>query len=490
MKEPSAMQNKEFNHMDQVFRKAFENVPEESPSAQDWAGMKENLGREGLLKAKGNRHTIFLALLLALAGGFAGIYFFLNDKTQSASKQEPLVPVTVPQEPVISQPEKSLPLTFRQTVQNIPEVENKVSKLKIEHEQPAKQENPTSLVKSVAEKRTEPLTSDAQKERALPDAEHINPENTAQAAIPVMEQEGSAAQMDGVQQQMPVVITQDDRSVVMELPVTETPVTSTPDSAKNVVTDLPSDMPDLNQTSSAQAVTAFIQDTNSQVHKKFLVGIYLSKDFNAYAIKTKTADGEEISSNTDISGQQTFWQYTTGITAAYAKTQRMAVQAGIFFSQKRKITASNTHVGFTEDSALNRIYTNYQYQLSASYLELNVKVKYYLSTGTWRIYAAPGITGGFNFPVRSAQQNYFLREEYNRETIIRDKVILEPFSMGLDLTGGLGLEYNMDKQWALYAEPAYRYGLNPVIKHPAYTRIPVEHYLRAFGIGFGLNYKF
>jgi len=118
------------------------------------------------------------------------------------------------------------------------------------------------------------------------------------------------------------------------------------------------------------------------------------------------------------------------------------------------------------------------------------KGRYYFLQKKNSFYATLGAAGSYNLPVKNDSSDYFLRTSYSRSSTESEHVALNASSAGLILVVSAGIEIPVGTTWEVYVEPAYKYSLDPVIKHPGYDRVPVEHFLRSISLATGLMYKF
>jgi len=224
------------------------------------------------------------------------------------------------------------------------------------------------------------------------------------------------------------------------------------------------------------------------------IGGYFSLDFNQYTSKDmkNTSYGESqyvLNAFDPNSDSVKRVQFTAGITGGYGFSKYFSVEGGLYYAQRKKVNKNIVVPMYA--SSYGESISEYFYYYNGKYLDLNIRLKWYVVKGKVSYYVAPGMFGSFNFPGKEEKRGYFMRTFYSESTHPEtQKIILEPRSLGLSPCIAGGVEVQLNSKWGIYAEPSYRYSLNPVIQHATYDKIPVHHFLRTISFGIGGMYRF
>ncbi len=228
--------------------------------------------------------------------------------------------------------------------------------------------------------------------------------------------------------------------------------------------------------------------SNFYAAKKWGIALYIAPENSHYEMRTKA--NQDLFT---IAGPDRRAGNTLGINLSYSIAQNFYVQSGAWYAQKPAVSITESFIGYTPDSSgstdtLRASYRNYTMQYQGRYLEVPLNIKYYCRlSNAMRIYVLAGMIASFNMP---GSKSYFIRESYDQGEIYRDRVNLSAFSVGLAGHFAVGLEMRVNSSWSLYAEPFYKYSFSPVLKQKTYKNIPVEHFNRSWGAGFGIIYHF
>jgi hypothetical protein len=231
----------------------------------------------------------------------------------------------------------------------------------------------------------------------------------------------------------------------------------------------------------------------SGFNSKPWIGIYASWDFTSYHLRENSnfaTEAGDIINSASIEGESSLEQYTIGIMGGLRMTPKLALEAGALFSQKRKLndiisTDANANSNGEES------FSDFVYCYNAKYVEAYGRVKYYIIEKKQSFYVTAGAVGSFNFPSRKDDRGYFERTTFSEVSPPQtDRITLEASSAGLSIVVSAGMEISLKGRWNLFIEPGYRHALTPVILHPDYEKLPVEHFWRTFSVGTGLMYKF
>jgi len=125
--------------------------------------------------------------------------------------------------------------------------------------------------------------------------------------------------------------------------------------------------------------------------------------------------------------------FTLGLQFDYHFSDRIAIETGLLYSQKKKYFADNI---LSSDSL--KLYT---FHLNSKYLELPIAIKYYINKpSAFNYYVSGGFIFNSNFP--SKDKSYFMLT-HNDTSGYYEKLTLEPQSIGFALLIGAGIEYAM-----------------------------------------------
>jgi opacity protein-like surface antigen len=177
--------------------------------------------------------------------------------------------------------------------------------------------------------------------------------------------------------------------------------------------------------------------------------------------------------------------FSAGFNFNYKFSDNLIVEAEILFSDKGEKTKKYT---LTQTGNMSEIIDlrsvsaatfNHHYY----YLDVPLKINYYLLTKNVRFY----FTAGVSF-------NTFL---YQKTTTVLEKKNgseekLTSFSqpkteiVNLSLLAGVGINYNLTDRYSLKLEPVFKHSLNPIINKDA----PIKSYLYSLGLNIGIAYYF
>jgi hypothetical protein len=223
--------------------------------------------------------------------------------------------------------------------------------------------------------------------------------------------------------------------------------------------------------------------------KKFKLGINYSFDFTKYFVEQNKSvaseDAEYAASSDSIKGIKQGAQFTIGVSGAYSITPHLEVELEIAYSQKEKLS------DVIQTPIINNQYSVFKYFYNGKYFEFGGKLKYLIpATNRIALYPTIGGMASFNFPTNATDKGYYIRKTFTDTLTHTDKILLETSSASLSFLVGLEINYQLSSRWSAFIEPLYKYGINPVIKHPTYDYIPVNHYWRTVSIGAGIKYSF
>jgi len=209
---------------------------------------------------------------------------------------------------------------------------------------------------------------------------------------------------------------------------------------------------------------------DSSTYPIFSVGPFIGYNSSKYKVVTNNPLGDYAIRVSDLDGVSPF-EYSAGINFNFRHSKNFAVEAGVWYSQERTLfLALDTTPGVA-------------FNYSGKYLDIPVRLKYHLQLEKLTFYASAGVLFNFNFPAktRSTYQHLDYKTTYT--------VTLMPASAGINAIAALGVQFDLKPKLSMYIEPAYTYSFSPIVKHPTFKDVAVDHYTNTIGIGIGLFYK-
>lgn len=223
--------------------------------------------------------------------------------------------------------------------------------------------------------------------------------------------------------------------------------------------------------------------------KKFCVGIYASLDRNNYSVKSGNTllTGGITSFGDSIKGVPSWGQYTFGVTGGYKPSERILLETGLFYSQKKKIIYDSPNYPIQQIPGDSNSWTNnrFVYRHNAQYIQLFLKMKvYYLEKNMFRLFVSPGFIFEANMPASKENKSYYSYESVSKTTYTKNKYAFSSSSIGTNLTISTGVEFKLNGNWVLAVEPSYNYKLSQEIRFKNTVEVsPVKHYNRALCFG-------
>lgn len=480
------MDNEQLNNdFEEQFNEQLDNLSEEKPSVKDWELLRDSLKKEGLIKRDSRwRKYLLFFLLPAVIGGVISIPLLTNrysidlgfiSQERTSNGQNKILTNQANENAVarIAANNKTLPAK-----KNIFE---KANAEELETEAGASENNSNHNVQLLAHRKTKKLPVDAMKE---------NEE--------VKERKNNA---EGANDNSSGVGATSDNTFETAKENSDNETTQAGNNSKEKV----------NSDSSASAImlpeeissdtipkdTAVVKETltkSSDSGRKPWVGIFASWDFTSYHLRENSNvlvnEASTVFNSSGIGGEKSLAQYTFGIMGGLRVSKKFALEAGVFYSQKRKLSDVVSSPAGT-DAQGDESFSDFAYHYNAKYIEALGRVKYYFLEKKQSFYVTAGATGSFNFPSAKADKGYFERTTFSETAAPQtDIVTLESSSAGLSIVLTAGAEVTLSQRWNLFIEPAYKHALTSVTRHPYYDKIPVEHFWRTFSLGTGLMYKF
>ena len=500
------MDNERMNSdFDEQYKKHLKNLPEEKPSVKDWELLRGNLQKEGLIKNNSNGRKYFLLFLLAaiVAGGIS-IPLLLNrysidlsfiSSTGDSGEQSKITVKHAKEKTAAGiTSDKETPQTGKHILQEAnaePEVK----------EADIPETNLNSGVQVLAQRQAKKVPESAigerEEDKTKKNISRGGNENSKGEETP---SKGESEMESGKLQPASQAEANSNREASVDSGIAES---ATAPSGNNSVENSDTDSAVIAEpvkdakSDSAQAAAQAPKDTTQEksgFSPKPWIGIYTSWDFTGYHLKennnvTAGEAGAALNSS-DIGGENSLAQYTLGIMGGLRVSKKFALEAGAFFSQKRKLRALISSPAGA-DAQGNESFSDFVYNYNARYIEAYGRIKYYFLEKKHSCYAGIGAAGSFNFPSSKTDKGYFERITFSETSAPQtDIVTLESSSAGFSIVVSAGMEVILSQRWNFFVEPSYKHALTSVTRHPYYDKIPVEHFWRTFSLGTGLMYKF
>ena len=164
-----------------------------------------------------------------------------------------------------------------------------------------------------------------------------------------------------------------------------------------------------------------------------------------------------------------------GLRVQYAFDRRFALITGIQYARKGSLR------GTVQTSPVLSTY----YNLSGDYLEIPLSLKFTLPLENKDLYVRAG--GLLQFNMHSGSDRVAMTDASRKQL---STLVLARGSMGTALDIGIGAQFRLVRQWALFIEPSYQYSLSPVVKHPSFDLLPFNPRIHTFSLATGLSFQF
>ncbi|HNW99642.1 MAG TPA: hypothetical protein PKK00_14645 [Bacteroidales bacterium] len=218
---------------------------------------------------------------------------------------------------------------------------------------------------------------------------------------------------------------------------------------------------------------------NNVALNKWGVGFSFSCDMDKYRMISNNDNGTALLDSADavLKGSGNF-AFTTGLQVTYRFSEKLSVEAGMLYSQKRRLSVIDYNY---------RNSVEYSFDYNGRYIDIPVRSRYYFISSPVNIFATAGIVFNSNFPVKS--KGYFMLQN-PQDSGYYERVTIQPSSVGISMQIGAGAEYMLNKKIRFYFLPMYNYSFSPVLKHPTYNNEPIKHFINSFNITAGCYFDF
>ena len=218
-------------------------------------------------------------------------------------------------------------------------------------------------------------------------------------------------------------------------------------------------------------VLAFSQVGDTLTKSKFELSIWGSPDYSFRTLKANS-ESKWVADIRD-SLEMPKLGYTIGAGVGYLINKKIKIEAGVFFSDKGQRTKQYA----LETTTTGQQPTMYAYNFHYYYLDIPVKVDYYLMTDKLKVYVMAGVSAN----VFLVQKTTSVESHANSD--VRTNTFSHPdFNrLNVAVVAGLGINYPINKKSTLLIEPMYSRSVTSIIN------APVKEYLYSVGVNIGVQ---
>jgi len=228
-------------------------------------------------------------------------------------------------------------------------------------------------------------------------------------------------------------------------------------------------------------LTTYSQKADSIRTKKFYFGLTFSPDYCYRTLKSDNSKSSMFITDYRDTTEIPKIGFTTGLNLIMEISKRIAIETGLLFSDKGEKTKAISkkwisNSGQSLTSLPSKVTANFKYY----YLDIPIKVNYYLKTEKLKLYVTAGISPNIFLVERS-----ILIYEYNDGRISRNTTFgNNGFSrVNLAFIAGLGCSYDVTQKIFLKIEPTFRHSITSI------NNTPIKGYLYSAGLNTGLYFK-
>jgi hypothetical protein len=214
---------------------------------------------------------------------------------------------------------------------------------------------------------------------------------------------------------------------------------------------------------------------------KLLIGVTFSPDYSYRHLSTSKKNATPYTQN--IIDQRNAFEspilgFTSGVKILYKLKARWAIETGFGVSKRGNVFKIDNLIFFDPNDPLAGAKSKIKF--SYYYLEIPIKMNYYITTGKIKLFASAGISGDLFMFGRTKQKVTF---SDGHSQIYHSTSHAKFNSAALGIQTGLGAEYSVNDKFDMRIEPLYR---RQVVVSGAYT---IKEYFYSIGINFGVFYK-
>ncbi|MBC7695866.1 MAG: PorT family protein [Burkholderiales bacterium] len=227
------------------------------------------------------------------------------------------------------------------------------------------------------------------------------------------------------------------------------------------------------------------QTSDSLKIKKWAIGITGSPDYC-----NQISSGSKMQMGYVKSEAKAKLGLTAGVNVLYIVSQRIAVEAAALFSSKGIFvhtpswaTSGGTYDPTIPNSGLSTIEFEKQSMYTYQYLEIPLKMNYYVLNNKFKMFPSIGISANV-FLGKKTSTNVLDNAEIRKTQISHSYNNKNIPALDAALIIGLGLSYELNKSLFLKFEPSYRQFIRKMVDYP------VNGYLYSFGMNAGIYIRF
>ena len=230
----------------------------------------------------------------------------------------------------------------------------------------------------------------------------------------------------------------------------------------------------ISQTNDTLKTKSNYAKTDTLKKGKFEIGLSFSPDYDYRKLKSD-ASSQAITDIRDTMETAKFG-FSAGLNLAYHINKRLLVETGLLFSDRgektKKVSFSNVPSGQLP------IYYTYKYHYL--YLDIPLKVDYYILTGKLKLFATAGVSGNIFLTQKTTLIQGHDNGNQERTISTNDSGFNR---LSISMLAGLGLNYQITNNLKLQIEPIYRRSLTSIVN------THIKSYLCAAGINLGLYFN-
>jgi hypothetical protein len=216
------------------------------------------------------------------------------------------------------------------------------------------------------------------------------------------------------------------------------------------------------------------QDTAATKTSTYEIGITYSPDYSYRTLKPNEASKwiADIRDTLEIAK----FGYTTGLNMEYHLNKKITLAAGLLWSDKgeqsKTYTIENPVSGYVP-TELKMINHNY-------YLDIPVKVNYYVFSKKMKLY----VTAGISTNVFLNQKITVVSWYYDGTTSNKTSASKPDFKrLNIAAIAGIGMDVNISSKFNLKIEPLLKHSITSA------TDTPIKTYFYSAGLNFGIFYN-
>jgi hypothetical protein len=228
------------------------------------------------------------------------------------------------------------------------------------------------------------------------------------------------------------------------------------------------------------AKLVYAQDTlaNSEKHKRLMVGINFSSDYNYRTLKNNNNNediDDIVESSIKLRDEMDIgdFGFTTGFNFFYYLRNRIGLELGIQYSRKGYKTKKESYDSGHPLSPFE-IHSKFHYH----YIDVPVRVNFMF--GKKRIRISPSL--GFATNIFLKKTNIVFLEFSDNSVEKTSQNSFENNRLNVSPIVGMGIDYKLNEKMFLRAEGLYRHGLLKI------RNTPLTEYLWNYGLNLGLYY--